>query len=277
MNTAETQSDKFFAHENTYCRHVEAYSARNLTNGADILNAFQGVLHMMEPHLHTEFCWGLPLSVFDGALLWSGAGNLTRRMDKKAPRLDAESVLFPSWSWAGWKGAVRFRPDYHSDNRSERTHHDSAVNRLGHITTLITWPWQMGFDLPPNGADLKTIISDILLRGILRFVTSVARVNVRRLRRLFARQGISGWTLDDGTDVTGGWRTCIVLSEVENPQIGSVRPRFNEATGRSPITTYNVMVVKEKKGGVFERRGIVKITRKIWEACEPEIRWVTLV
>ena len=277
MNTTETQSYDWFVNENTYCRHVEAYSIRNLTNGADILNAFQGVMHAMEPSLRTEFCWGLPLSAFDGALLWTGAGDLTRRMDKSAPTLDAESVLFPSWSWAGWVGPVRFRPDHHSDNRSMRTEYDSAVNRLGHITTLITWPWQMGFNLPPNGPYMKAVISDILLRGILRFVTSVARVNVRRLWRLFALQRISGWTLDDGTVVTGGFRTCIVLSEVENPQIGSQQPHMGEITGRSPITTYNVMVVKEKKGGVFERRGVVKITRSIWEACEPEIRWVTLL
>jgi hypothetical protein len=151
------------------------------------------------------------------------------------------------------------------------------VNRLGHITTLITWPWQIGFDLPPNGPDLKAIISNILRQGILRFVTSVVSVNVRCLRLLLERQELKGWTPDDGTTVVDGLWTCIVLSEVENPQIGSMEARMNEITGRSPITTYNVMVVMEKPGGIFERRGIVKITRKIWEACKPEIRWVTLM
>jgi hypothetical protein len=259
---------------------VESYSARNLTNGADILNAFQGIMHMMEQKLNTEFCWGLPLTIFDGALLWSGAGSLTRRTDKHmhAPKLTAESVLFPSWSWAGWNGAVHFRPAHHTDNRSQRTRSDAAVNRLGHITTLITWPWQMGFDLPPDGPDLKTIISDILYRGILRFVTSIAHINVRRLRRLFARQKISGWTLDDGTVVTSGWKTCIVLSEVENPHIGPYEPSMGQGiTGRSPMMVYNVLVVEETEDGFFERKGIVKITRKIWEACNPEIRWVTLI
>jgi hypothetical protein len=42
MNTAETRSVAYFEHENMYCRHVEAYSARNLTLSTDILNAFQG-------------------------------------------------------------------------------------------------------------------------------------------------------------------------------------------------------------------------------------------
>ena len=142
--------------------------------------------------MYTQFCWGLPLSLFDGALLWNGAVNMARRTDRISPTLEAKSVLFPSWSWAGWKSAVQFRPARHFDNRSERTIYDGAVNRLGHITTLITWPWQMGFELPPEGPDLKTIISDILFRGMLRFVTSVARVNVRRLRHLFARQEING-------------------------------------------------------------------------------------
>jgi hypothetical protein len=148
MDTGVDQSNSnwYFPDENTYCRHVERYSARDLTNGSDILKAFQGIMHTVEPQLHTEFCWGLPLSLFDGALLWSGTVDLVRRTNKDAPTLDAELVLFPSWSWAGWKGAVKFRPSYHSDNRSERAMYDSAVNRLGHITTLITWPWQIGFD-----------------------------------------------------------------------------------------------------------------------------------
>ncbi|KAI3332696.1 heterokaryon incompatibility protein-domain-containing protein [Ustulina deusta] len=276
MNRTEPKFMDYDSPLNEYCRHVETYSSRSLTNSTDIIDAFQGIMHAMARQLTIEFCWGLPLIRFDGAMLWMGVDRLTRRTGKKAPKPDADSVPFPSWSWVGWQGAVRFRPNYHTDNRSERTHSESAVNRLGHIKTLITWPWQHDFELPPGGPRLEDLIADIVLRGVLRFVTSVARVDVGRLRALFATQRIGGWKLDDGTMVTDGWQTCIVLSEAERPNIGSQPARVGEVSGRSPITTYNVLVV-EQRGDAFERRGLVKITRKIWEACRPKIRWVTLV
>ena len=283
LETTEERPPKFYSDEHAYCRHVEAFSQRNLTNGSDMLAAFQGMLHTLEPQLRTEFSWGLSLSHFDGALLWIPVGPLKRRTEKWAPEVGAASVAFPSWSWAGWKGAVRFRPDKHSDHRTERTMLDSAVNRLGHITSVIIWPWQSGYKIPSHAPSLETILDGVAFHGVLQFVTSVAHIQVRRLRRLFARQGINGWTLDDGTKVTDGRRTCIVLSELANPQIGARRPAISwsgvDLTGISPIRTYNVMVVEETQlgGGVFERRGLVKITRAIWEACEPEIRWVALI
>lgn len=42
---------------------------------------------------------GLPASIFDLALLWQPAGKMSRKEG------------FPSWSWAGWHGAVQWNGD----------------------------------------------------------------------------------------------------------------------------------------------------------------------
>ncbi|KAK2031387.1 heterokaryon incompatibility protein [Colletotrichum zoysiae] len=77
---------------------VQEYTSREMTYWGDKLNAFAGLGAIYERQMGTELVFGLPANQLDMALLWSTAGgpSLERLPD------------FPSWSWAGWKGAVHY-------------------------------------------------------------------------------------------------------------------------------------------------------------------------
>jgi hypothetical protein len=65
------------------------------------LNAFLGITTKMMDQFPHGFLWGLPIAMFDIALLWQPAEDMARRLSKRpdAPQL-------PSWSWVGWQGHV---------------------------------------------------------------------------------------------------------------------------------------------------------------------------
>ena len=95
----------------TYAKLVEAFTTRNITMPDDYLNAFAGIEARMRPLFRSGFVFGLPQAELDYCLLWvpsvpygsqwriRNTKYLTRRQDKGKP-------VFPSWSWAGWVGAV---------------------------------------------------------------------------------------------------------------------------------------------------------------------------
>lgn len=70
------------------------YTCRKLSYADDILNAFAGILSFLSIKLESLMAYGLPCSTFDFSLLWEPVQSLERRQK------------FPSWSWAGWTGAV---------------------------------------------------------------------------------------------------------------------------------------------------------------------------
>ena len=73
---------------------VMQYSYRTMTKSEDALNAFSGVLQLLETEYEDGFFWGLPVADFQWALLWE-ATLLPRRREG-----------FPTWSWAGWEVGI---------------------------------------------------------------------------------------------------------------------------------------------------------------------------
>ena len=65
---------------------------RNFGFSDDILNAFRGLENHLRQTLSTKFHWGLPVSMFDAALVWYHPYHYPAR----------RRTNFPSWSWAGW-------------------------------------------------------------------------------------------------------------------------------------------------------------------------------
>src|SRR5436190_5797961 len=74
---------------------VDAYSDRNLSYPADILNGFAGLMSYLSDRFDWGFCWGLPDDNFGLCLLWTSSS--TTRRDAR----DSQGRVFPSWSWAG--------------------------------------------------------------------------------------------------------------------------------------------------------------------------------
>ena len=83
---------------------VMPYLKRRLTYEEDILQAFSGILELFSSSMLGGFYFGLPQLFFDAALLWVPKENLTRCEGVKSGIV---KNAFPSWSWAGWKGARR--------------------------------------------------------------------------------------------------------------------------------------------------------------------------
>ncbi|MBE3044580.1 HET domain-containing protein [Candidatus Bathyarchaeota archaeon] len=80
-----------------YASAVARYTQRQLTQRSDKINGFQGLLNRLSRPFLGQFFLGLPSTIFDVGLLWEPVGQCVR--------VGGE---FPSWSWAGWDGPVRY-------------------------------------------------------------------------------------------------------------------------------------------------------------------------
>ncbi|KAI9861285.1 MAG: hypothetical protein M1813_005459 [Trichoglossum hirsutum] len=85
-----------------YCSLVEVYMKRELSCPEDVLRAFSGILSDFERRSQIPFVCGLPEVAFEIALLWAPIGDIKRRKSPKG------EPVFPTWSWAGWIGQVKW-------------------------------------------------------------------------------------------------------------------------------------------------------------------------
>ncbi|RDL39297.1 uncharacterized protein BP5553_03637 [Venustampulla echinocandica] len=84
-----------------FARVLASYSQRRLTNEQDSLNAMLGILSAIRTKLiPSGFIYGLPLQSNPQSLGWiHDCTGIPKRLRS-----------FPSWSWCGWEGKVKF-PD----------------------------------------------------------------------------------------------------------------------------------------------------------------------
>ena len=111
---------------NSYQRAVVEYTKRNMSDESDIINAFQGVLNLLQPAFRGEFLFGLPETELDAALLWQPTSVIRRRVDP-----ETKAPLFPSWSWAGWVGEVAYRWTRHQLDDISRVYWQSTDSESG--------------------------------------------------------------------------------------------------------------------------------------------------
>ncbi|SPO00814.1 related to tol protein [Cephalotrichum gorgonifer] len=113
---------------------LENYTKRQMTNDSDSLNAILGILSAFTRGLFPSgFIHGLPLWSHPYSLGWMHTDSVT-------PRRRPE---FPSWSWAGWEGIVRF-PDRllfepSSDAYPKSDLEPEVVAHEGNKLTLKAW------------------------------------------------------------------------------------------------------------------------------------------
>lgn len=80
-----------------YTEFLGQYLHREISYEEDAINAFGAILSRLQRDcLPKGFLHGLPKNCFADSLLWSGY-RVSRRRDKNS------RLIFPSWSWAGWK------------------------------------------------------------------------------------------------------------------------------------------------------------------------------
>ncbi|KAK3366180.1 heterokaryon incompatibility protein-domain-containing protein [Lasiosphaeria ovina] len=132
-----------------YSTYLEQYSQRELTDEGDRVSAMMGILQRIRRKLQCRLVHGL----LDDAFEWS-------------LHFDVDSCqrtpLFPSYSWAGWKGRVSMEwpngmelepDDWDSDETGDasetlgsRGGSDSAATELVAKSTWIVW-----YERPPQG------------------------------------------------------------------------------------------------------------------------------
>lgn len=85
-----------------FCYLLCEYTGRQLSDPGDALAAFSAVLAVFAEKLGASR-FGIPGKIFDYCLCWSPTSlTLLERRSQ-----------FPSWSWAGWQGAIGFLYDCH--------------------------------------------------------------------------------------------------------------------------------------------------------------------
>ena len=88
---------------NNYRRAVVEYTKRTTSDESDAVNAFQGIVSLLQPAFKGDFLFGLPETELDIALLWQPTSSIRKRVNPKT-----KAPLFPSWRWVGWIGGVAF-------------------------------------------------------------------------------------------------------------------------------------------------------------------------
>jgi hypothetical protein len=109
----------------TYREAVESYTARQLSNEGDAIDAFSGLLHTLYSGRCIE---GIPKPIFSVALLWQPRERLRRRKE------------FPSWSWVGWKGRKHWLGlDFLRSFEGESVSEADAIGAWSKANTWIVW------------------------------------------------------------------------------------------------------------------------------------------
>ncbi|MCJ1461272.1 hypothetical protein MMC28_011654 [Mycoblastus sanguinarius] len=115
---------------------VSSYLNRRLTYEEDILRALSGVLKALDGSMSEGFHFGLPQQFFDAALLWVPSEPLTRREDL---RDGIAKPTLPSWSWAGWKGAIKSQINAFGLGHERSNLITDHKPRLRDIFPCVTW------------------------------------------------------------------------------------------------------------------------------------------
>jgi hypothetical protein len=89
-----------------YASHLRFYSRRRISYQSDILDAFRGVLNVINLTHNFKIWQGLPEIYPDTALLWITLTISKRREVAETDLHASPRPVFPSWSWSGWLGEV---------------------------------------------------------------------------------------------------------------------------------------------------------------------------
>lgn len=93
---------------------IEECSYRSLTYENDKINAFLGLFELARDQFQVNHVWGVPFPLRDRCFSKRGSAITLRRasfveslywmLEEAGPRIEG----FPSWSWTGWRGIVRW-------------------------------------------------------------------------------------------------------------------------------------------------------------------------
>jgi len=279
-----------------YLEIVQNFSSRRLTHQSDRLNAFSGMLNVLEKIFETPFCNGLPESCLDAALLWSMWLHADRRLPGHLNH-DASQVPhgrnmnFPSWSWSGhnYNDASISLILPHIPVRSEIPGFAVLAPGSGELRRIYRSESSSLVDLAKGDRDISQDINPAELSCVaLGQNVSVLCFPCRTISDdgLVAKYGRGypgSGTISTATDVwcgrfypddpgisldhPGGQRRWIILSQgswgnLEGTNLKLAKRLYNVGNG-STLAIYNIMLV-EQRGEAVERLALGWISIHAW-------------
>ncbi|KAI4864025.1 HET-domain-containing protein [Hypoxylon rubiginosum] len=115
---------------------ITTFTTKNLTYPEDAVLAFSGIASALSSTFHGGFVSGLPVLLFNMALLWAPISVLSRRK----PKQSAGNICLPSWSWVGWEGRVTCLNSQAADNIKKCSTRAHGVF-LERVSPLVEWSW----------------------------------------------------------------------------------------------------------------------------------------
>jgi len=119
------------------------YTRRELTFTSDTLNAILGSLKALGRYADDSFFCGLPAKQFPYCLLWQPAGDSKRNPD------------WPSWSWAGWKGAIVTPANYGVQHQWESGAGRTIITALKDLRLRRDGDTELPIDQLPSDDDVR--------------------------------------------------------------------------------------------------------------------------
>jgi hypothetical protein len=277
---------------------VETYSSRKLTYTMDVVSAFAGFSSVFEECCGGPVLSAMPMAALGGALLWIGCDGIQRRTA-------GGSVIFPSWSWAGWEGPVRY-PILMRLGRAGPVY--SRLESVAIYSTTATENRQGFNDVSQSNSPSVHVIrraqnySSHPAVDLLRFTAPTAtfdafglqesRSRIKNITYCFLTPRdsaiscgvILGISVASAESVMPGSMELVILSHDFTPtssaqlhaSYGVSIPTFRTGKQRNSHHTLNILLVK-RNGDYYERVAVGKMYSGAWTALAQDMRKETVI
>ncbi|KAH8808018.1 hypothetical protein F5884DRAFT_881636 [Xylogone sp. PMI_703] len=241
-----------------YKQLVQIYVSRTLTYEDDIIKAFEGVLHYLQPSLGPHI-WGLPSGKFVEALLW----HINKPNGRRAN--------FPSWSWCGWYLSPGSHLTHLECDDPIRSFYNEASSyrpaKFRFIQEMISSFGRSGF---PRILSVRARYTTL---GIRPSASPYQDVNIFEVVEPTTRRKLAEICLEpERVDLSPCGNTLMTFVELSHrsglfmnriQQLQSGRPRTSGFKFRTPDFVI-VMAIEKDRDDLWQRVQICEIDRKQW-------------
>ncbi|KAJ3475397.1 hypothetical protein NLG97_g9476 [Lecanicillium saksenae] len=268
-----------------YSEHVQQYNQRQFTYPEDSMDAFAGILTVLQTTFLGGFVCCLPVMFFDTALLWYNEGMVKERVPKQRQKEDG---LTPTWSWAAYDGKIAF-PDFSTAKEGVRPlvrwkYCRGDVKKWSPVLSLEKQQPEKKF---PTAEELHDLVEAMTLEdggptpaGEPKFPegTEAAYHHLLHSRPERAMFNVLDFYGDEGVPLVGASGECVgVLTPCKKLGSHTVDAKTVitcelvavSETFISGMEAYNVLWI-EKKVDVYVRKGVGRILKSDWVSQKPE-------
>jgi hypothetical protein len=272
----------------------------------DALNAFSGIMSLLETEFQTNFVAGLPDRNFVDCLLWRRVMPLKSLVRRE---LKGDKCQFPSWSWAGWEGEVMFflsRPlpakervhaqynQAYDILKRRLLHSQQSIKSASQIASVSVLGKEEARDTPETSLQLLTsqhflgIKSSVLSLSKFEYLpTGIMHKHTAHIIFDTSKRRCGLLFLDyilDGVDAESQPLKELLLvsrhssaKDFKYTSGGDATERYASQLDEKYFGTgFCTFLVIEQKGTYMERIGMGYIAAPAWEQAEPEPKEVVL-